>query len=112
MRGTSTTTLETSRIQELRSQMSIDPARARVPARLGQFLPDKRELWVDYLTPADRRFRLRFNLTADGEQLRFLDFQERPFKRELSTPQVRLSSCCSPTRRSLRHATRWSSSPT
>jgi hypothetical protein len=83
--GTSLTTLETSRIQELRAQMSSNTAAARVPPSLGQFFPDKRELWVDYLTPADRRFRLRLNLTADGEQLRFLDFEERPFKRKDDT---------------------------
>jgi hypothetical protein len=82
---TSVTALETEKIQALRVQMSINPAAPRVPPRLGQFFPDKRELWVDYLTPADRRFRLRMNLTADGDELHFLDFEERPFKRTTDT---------------------------
>ncbi len=84
--GTTTpTTFETEKIQALRTQMSISPTQTRVPSRLGQFLPDKRELWVDYLTPTDRRFRLRLSLTADGERMEFLGFEERPFKRASDT---------------------------
>ena len=83
--GTSVTTLETSQLQAFRSQMSISPAQTLVAPSLGQFLPDTRELWVDYLTPSIHRFRLRLSLTADGEQLRFLDFTERPFNRAADT---------------------------
>jgi hypothetical protein len=84
--GTTTpTTLETEKIQALRTQMSINPAQTHVPSGLGQFFPDTRELWVDYLTPADRRFRLRLSLTADGERMGFLGFEERPFKRASDT---------------------------
>lgn len=103
--GTTTpTTLETEKIQALRTRMSIIPAQTRVPSRLGQFFPDKRELWLDYLTPTDRRFRLRLNLTADGERFEFLGFEERPFKRASDTtgaplfllqPDTPMPSACS-----------------
>lgn len=79
------TTLDTEKLKALRAQMAVNPAATRVPSRLGQFFPDTRELWVDYLTPADRRFRLRLSLMADGEQLRFLDFVELPFKQASDT---------------------------
>lgn len=82
---TSLTTLETDKIQALRTRMSINSAQTSVPSRLGQFFPDKRELWVDYLTPTDRRFRLRLSLTAEGERFGFLGFEERPFKRASDT---------------------------
>jgi hypothetical protein len=103
VRGTSLTALDTPKIQELRSQMSINAAVFQVPPQLGQFLPDKRELLVDYLAPADRRFRLRMSLSSDGEQLRFVDFQQRPFERDRDTtgppffrllPDTPLSSEC------------------
>jgi hypothetical protein len=79
------TTLETEKIQALRTRMAISPAQMGVPSRLGQFFPDKRELWVDYLTPSDRRFRLRLGLTADGERFGFVGFEELPFKRASDT---------------------------
>lgn len=85
MGSTTPTTLETQKIQSLRKQMAISPEQIQVPSQLGQFFPDKRELWVDYLTPTDRRFRLRLNLTADGERLEFLNFGELPFKRAADT---------------------------
>jgi hypothetical protein len=82
---TSVTAIETEKLQALRARMSLNPAVTRVPPGLGQFLPDKRELWVDYLAPPDRRFRLRMNLAADGEELHFLDFEERPFQQATDT---------------------------
>jgi len=45
----------------------FDPSQGRIPLDLAQFLPDTPELWVDYLNAADRRFRLHFMLTTDGE---------------------------------------------
>jgi hypothetical protein len=83
--GTSLTSLETPAIQRLRLQMFVDASEGRIRPDLGQFLPDTRELWVDYLNRADRRFRLRFMLTTDGDKLEFLDLKERPFKRAIDT---------------------------
>jgi len=78
-------TLDTEKLQALRAQMAINPATTGIPSRLGQFFPDTRELWVDYLTPVDRRFRLHLSLAADGERVEFLNFEERPFKRAADT---------------------------
>jgi hypothetical protein len=83
--GTSLTSLETPAIERLRLQMFVGPSEGRIRPGLAQFLPDTRELWVDYLNRAEGRFRLRFMLTTDGEKLEFLDLQERPFKRAIDT---------------------------
>jgi hypothetical protein len=83
--GTSRTSLETPEIQRLRSQMSIAPAAGPGAPHLAQFLPETRELWVDYLNRRDRRFRLRFMVASDGEALTFLDLKEGPFERATDT---------------------------
>jgi hypothetical protein len=83
--GTNFTSLETPEIQNLRSRMSIEAVQGRIFPQLAQFLPDTRELWMDYLNREDRRFRLHFMLATDGEKLEFLEIQERPFKRAIDT---------------------------
>jgi hypothetical protein len=83
--GTNSTSLETSEILKLRSQMSAGSALGRIPPHLAQFSPDTRDLWVDYLNRDDRRFRFHFTLSADGEKLQFVDMEERPFTRATDT---------------------------
>jgi len=85
VKGTNFSSLETPEIRKLRSRMSIEDVQGRIFPRLAQFLPDTRELWVDYLNGEDRRFRLRFLLSADGEKLEFMEIQERPFNRAIDT---------------------------
>jgi hypothetical protein len=107
--GTSLTSLEIPAIQGLRLQMFVDPSEGRIRPDLAQFLPDKRELWVDCLNRADRRFRLRFMRTTDGDKLEFLDLKERPLSAP-STLAARPSLYSFLTNRYLRLATRSNSS--
>jgi hypothetical protein len=44
-------------IQQLRKRMAVEPAENSIELQLAQFLPERRELWIDYLTIAQRRFR-------------------------------------------------------
>jgi hypothetical protein len=83
--GINFTSIETPAIKDLRSRMSMESSQGSIPSSLAQFLPDTRELWVDYLNGEYRRFRLHFRLTVDGEKLEFLDLEERPFKRPTDT---------------------------
>jgi hypothetical protein len=102
--GTNFTSLETPAIQELRSRMSVDSSQGRIAPSLGQFLPDTRELWIDYLNRESRRFRLHFRISEDGEKLEFLGREEIPFRRATDTsgapffflqPDKRVSALCS-----------------
>jgi len=83
--GTSLTSLGTPAIQRLRSQMLVEPAQGRIAPHLAQFLPETRELWVDYLNRSDRRFRLGFMVAPDGETLIFLGLKEGSFQRATDT---------------------------
>jgi hypothetical protein len=84
-KGTSFTSLETPAIKDLRSRMSMESSLDSIPPSLAQFLPDTRELWVDYLNGEYRRFRLHFRLAVDGEKLEFLEMGDRPFNRATDT---------------------------
>ena len=61
--------------------MSLDSPESKVQPYLAQFVPEGQQLWIDYLTPELRKFRVRLKLFANGEKLRFVDLEERPFDR-------------------------------
>jgi hypothetical protein len=73
------TSLEVAEIETIRSRMSLTPGDGALRPYMGQFIPRRLELWVDYLTPEKRRFRVRYKLYQDGEKFRLLDLEEQPF---------------------------------
>ena len=82
MTGTTLSSLDTPEIQALRSRMSVRPEESYVRPQFGQLLPEKWELWVDYMTAQERRFRLSFKISTNGEKLRLIDVEELPFDRQ------------------------------
>ena len=73
------TSLELDEIRAIRSGMHLDASDGSMQTYLGQFLPERQELWLDYLTSAKRRFRVRLKLFRNGEKFRLLSLDEQPF---------------------------------
>lgn len=76
------TSLELDEIRAIRSGMSVGSSTDSLHPYLGQFLPEKQELWLDYLTSANRRFRVRLKLFHNGEKFRLLGLAEQPFDQQ------------------------------
>ena len=64
-------------IQELRKRMAAEPTENSIEPQLAQFLPERRELWIDYLTSAQRRFRVRLKVSDSGEKLLLVNVEEQ-----------------------------------
>jgi hypothetical protein len=76
-----TTSLEMSELESIRRQMSVTPGDGEIRPYLGQFLPQREELWIDYLTPERRRFRLKLRISKDAERFHLLSVEEKAFDR-------------------------------
>jgi hypothetical protein len=100
-------------VQDLRSRMSVGPTE-EVQPRLAQFLPESRELWIDYMTWAARRFRLRLKLSDNGERFRLVGIEEHALDKNLPAlgvqnqfePDTPLDPICD--RLEFNHRVRWS----
>jgi hypothetical protein len=96
---TSVVSLDIPAVQELRARMSAGTMEGAVLPDLAQFLPERRELWVDYITLELRRFRVRLRLSDNGEKFRLIDVEEHAFDRNRSAreqfgPDIPLDPIC------------------
>jgi hypothetical protein len=66
-------------IQELRKRMAVEPTENSVRPQLAQFQPERRELWVDYLTSKQRRFRVRLRLSDNAEKFQLVNVDEQAY---------------------------------
>jgi hypothetical protein len=64
-------------IQQLRKRMAVEPAENSIELQLAQFLPERRELWIDYLTIAQRRFRVRLKVSDSGGKFLLVNVEEQ-----------------------------------
>ena len=79
--ATSLTIEELHRLDPLYEASGRGPDPRHIPSFLMQFRAGRRELTVDYVLSVVRTFRLRLELSADGERLRLLSAQEESEKR-------------------------------
>jgi len=97
--GPNLTSLETAEIETIRSRMLLTATDGSLRPEIGQFLPQRQELWLDFVTPAKRRFRIRLKLFGNGEKFRFLDSEEQAFNKnkpdfDQITPDTPIHPAC------------------
>jgi hypothetical protein len=64
-------------IQELCKRMAAESAENSIEPQLAQFLPEGRELWIDYLTGEQRRFRVRLRVSDSGDKFLLVNVEEQ-----------------------------------
>jgi hypothetical protein len=64
-------------IQELRTRMAVEATENSIEPQLAQFLPERRELWVDHPTSEPRRLRMRLKVSDSGEKFLLVNVEEQ-----------------------------------
>ena len=76
--GPQMTSLETAEVLSILKQMSVPPASGSIHPEVVGFQPEKRELWLDYVSNTHRLYRVRLALLESGGKFRLVSVEGRP----------------------------------